>query len=92
MYSAEALTATNELCRQHGCYHITDEAYEEFCYDDEDHFSPGSLSGCTQHTIGLFSFSKGYGMAGWRSGYMVIPEHLELAVKKVQDTNLIAHP
>ena len=31
-------------------------------------------------------------MAGWRVGFMVIPAHLEEAVKKVQDTNLICPP
>lgn len=28
-------------------------------------------------------------MAGWRMGYMVIPQEILLGVKKVQDTNLI---
>lgn len=31
-------------------------------------------------------------MAGWRVGYMVMPEHLDQAVKKIQDTNLICPP
>ena len=31
-------------------------------------------------------------MAGWRVGYMVVPAHLEGAVTKVQDTNLICPP
>ena len=35
------------------------------------HFSPGSIEGAGAHTISLFSFSKGYGMASWRVGYMV---------------------
>jgi aspartate/methionine/tyrosine aminotransferase len=36
--------------------------------------------------------SKAYGMAGWRCGYMVVPAHLETAVKKIQDTNLVCPP
>ena len=31
-------------------------------------------------------------MAGWRIAYMLIPESLEVAVKKIQDTNLICPP
>jgi aspartate/methionine/tyrosine aminotransferase len=31
-------------------------------------------------------------MAGWRMGYMTVPKHLETAVKKIQDTNLVCPP
>jgi len=92
VYSREALIAVNELCKERGIYHISDEAYEYFLYDGQTHFSPGSLANAANHTISLFSLSKGYGMAGWRTAYMVIPSHLETAVKKVQDTNLVCPP
>lgn len=89
VYSRDALTAVNQLCAKHGCYHISDEAYEYFIYDGAAHWSPGSLSGADSHTISLFSLSKSYGFAGWRIGYMVFPADLELAISKAQDTNLI---
>ena len=89
MYPREVLTAVNQLCRNHGCYHICDEAYEYFTYDDYEHFSPGSLASSAEHTLSLYSLSKAYGMAGWRCGYMVVPAHLSLAIRKIQDTNLI---
>ena len=92
VYPAATLEAINTLCRDRQIYHIADEAYEYFTYDDARHFSPASLAGSEGHTIGLYSFSKTYGMAGWRVGYMVIPAHLEESVKKIQDTNLICPP
>jgi aspartate/methionine/tyrosine aminotransferase len=92
VYSRQALTAVNQLCQQHGCYHISDEAYEYFTYGQATHFSPGSLSSSSSHTISLFTLSKAFGMAGWRCGYMVLPKHLEISVKKIQDTNLICPP
>jgi aspartate/methionine/tyrosine aminotransferase len=73
-------------------FHVHDEAYEYFVYGDAAHFSPGSIAGAADHTISLFSFSKAYGMASWRIGYMVIPETLWEAVTKIQDTLLIAAP
>jgi aspartate/methionine/tyrosine aminotransferase len=73
-------------------YHISDEAYEYFTYDEARHFSPGSISGAQQHTISLFSLSKAYGFASWRVGYLVIPEALLPSLLKVQDTNLICPP
>jgi aspartate/methionine/tyrosine aminotransferase len=86
------LTRVNQICREKGIYHITDEAYEYFTYDGTQHFSPGSINDSHDHTISLFSLSKSYGFASWRIGYMVIPEHLMIAVKKIQDTNLICPP
>ena len=92
VYPAATLDAINTLCRDRGIYHIADEAYEYFTYGGASHFSPPSLPGSEPHTIGLYSLSKAYGMAGWRVGYMVIPADLEVAVKKIQDTNLICPP
>lgn len=92
VYTREELAGVNELCRKRGLYHISDEAYEDFCYDRHEHYSAASTPGSSAHTISLFSFSKGYGLAGWRVGYMVIPEHLLDAVKKIQDTILISPP
>lgn len=92
VYSRESLTAVNQLCQARGIYHICDEAYEYFIYGDTEHFSPASLPTSTAHTISLYTLSKAYGMAGWRMGYMIIPAHLEVAVKKIQDTNLVCPP
>lgn len=92
VYSREALAEVNGLCREHGIYHISDEAYEHFTYDGAEHVSPGAFDDAVQHTISLFSFSKSYGFASWRIGYMVIPEHLCLSVRKIQDTVVICPP
>ncbi|MBE9195281.1 pyridoxal phosphate-dependent aminotransferase [Synechocystis sp. LEGE 06083] len=89
IYPEADLRAVNQLCRERGIYHIHDEAYDYFAYDQTPIFSPGAMLGSGSHTISLYSFSKAYGMAGWRVGYMVIPQELLLAVKKIQDTNLI---
>lgn len=92
VYPAETLAAINRLCGEQGVYHISDEAYEYFVYDDANHDSPGSRSGAAAHTISLFSLSKAYALAGWRIGYSVIPADLLHGVKKIQDTNLICPP
>jgi aspartate/methionine/tyrosine aminotransferase len=92
VYPEADLRAVNQLCRDHGLYHISDEAYENFTYGKVKHFSPASISGSENHTISLFSLSKAYGFAGWRIGYMVFPDALLPALTKVQDTNLICPP
>ena len=92
VYPESALREVNRLCREHGIYHIHDEAYEYFVYDGGKHFSPASIEGSAGHTISLFSLSKAYGFASWRIGAMVIPEPLLDSVRKIQDTILICAP
>ncbi|MFM6001232.1 MAG: pyridoxal phosphate-dependent aminotransferase [Dolichospermum sp.] len=92
VYSEMALRQVNQICREKGIYHISDEAYEYFTYNGAKHFSPGAFLNSNEYTISLFSLSKAYGFASWRIGYMVIPQHLLTAVKKVQDTILICPP
>jgi aspartate/methionine/tyrosine aminotransferase len=92
VYSEADLRAVNALCRQHGIYHISDEAYEYFTYEGAVHFSPASQADATEHTLSLYSLSKAYGFASWRVGYAVFPEALLAAMLKIQDTNLICPP
>lgn len=92
VYPEETLRAINELCRERGIYHISDEAYEYFVFGDHRHFSPAGLVDSAPHTISLFSLSKAFGFSSWRIGYMLIPAHLHESVRKVQDTNLICPP
>ncbi|EAZ88997.1 aspartate aminotransferase [Crocosphaera chwakensis CCY0110] len=92
VYSESSLKEVNQLCQEKGIYHISDEAYEYFTYDGIKHFSPASIIDSDSYTISLYSLSKAYGFASWRIGYMVIPNHLLEAVKKIQDTILICPP
>ncbi len=92
VYPEAALREVNRLCAERGIYHVHDEAYQYFTYEGTPHFSPGTIEGGTPHTISLFSLSKTYGMAGWRIGYMVIPDDLFDPINKIQDTNLICPP
>ena len=91
VYPRASLQAVNDLCRDRGIYHISDEAYEYFTYGVR-HTSPGAFNHSQAHTISLFSLSKAYGFASWRIGYMVAPQHLLMSIQKIQDTNLICPP
>ena len=86
------LAGINALCAQRGLFHISDEAYGAFVYGSEPHWSPGSMTGSSAHTITIYSLSKAYGMAGWRVGYMAVPQQLVAGLSKVQDTVLICPP
>ena len=92
VYPEAALRAVNALCAEHGLFHLSDEAYEAFTYEGAVHFSAASLPGAAGHTIALHSLSKAFGFASWRIGWMVYPEALEGALRKVQDTIIICPP
>src|SRR5688572_27119870 len=92
VYHETVLRQINDLCRDSGIYHIHDEAYEHFVWDGAKHYSPASDEGAWPHTISLFSLSKSFGFASWRIGYMLIPEPLFEAIRKIQDTILICPP
>lgn len=92
VYAEADLRAVNALCAQRGLYHFSDEAYEYFTYEGTRHFSPGAIPGAQAHTLSFYSFSKNFGIASWRVGYVVYPADLFDAMNKVQDTNLICAP
>jgi aspartate/methionine/tyrosine aminotransferase len=53
-------------------------------FEDAEHYTPQG-----DHILHLYSFSKAFGLAGWRVGYVVYPksrEDLELSLGKYQDT------
>jgi N-succinyldiaminopimelate aminotransferase len=64
------LEALAELARRRDLWLISDEVYEDFVYRGE-HCSIGQFA--PERTLSVFSFSKAYGMAGNRVGYLVGP-------------------
>jgi len=72
---------------------IADEAYEDLVYEGA-HFSIASLPGMAERTITSFTFSKTYGMTGWRAGYVVAQEPFMTGLRKMvlYSTNGVATP
>jgi aminotransferase len=89
--SESDLRALAETAMEHGLLIVADEAYEKFRYDGSKHFSLGSLPGASNNTISIFSFSKTYGMTGWRVGYAVAERPIIEQMTKLQE-HVSAHP
>lgn len=92
VYPESTLRALQAMCQRRGIYHIGDETYEAFTFGGVRHVSAGSFEGSDGHAILLHSFSKAYGFASWRIGYVVYPRVLEPAMRKIQDTFLVCPP
>ncbi|XP_059658061.1 aromatic aminotransferase ISS1-like [Cornus florida] len=84
------LKRISDICRSSGSWLVVDNAYEYFVYDG---FKHSCVEG--NHVINLFSFSKAYGMMGWRVGYIAYSlevEGLLTQLLKVQDNVAICTP
>src|SRR5579859_218257 len=71
---------------------IVDETYEYFIFEPARHYSPAADPALRPHVITISSFSKGFCLAGWRVGYVLLPPDLWRAALKVQDTLVICAP
>jgi N-succinyldiaminopimelate aminotransferase len=83
------LEALAELARSEDLWLISDEVYEDYVYRGE-HFSVASVA--PERTLTVFSFSKAYGMAGNRVGYLVGPAEAVAAARKVSTHTFYAAP
>ncbi len=69
IFSKEEIEKIVEICRKHGVYILSDEAYERITFNGKNHFSPMQLD--YENIITVKTFSKTYAMTGWRLGYLV---------------------
>jgi aspartate/methionine/tyrosine aminotransferase len=80
-----------EIAVKHDLYVCSDELYERLMFDGRKIISPASLPGMWERTFTVQGFSKGYGMTGWRVGYVAAPKVLiDALVKAVQYTSICA--
>jgi N-succinyldiaminopimelate aminotransferase len=83
------LEALAELARREDLWLLSDEVYEDYVYRGE-HFSIGAAA--PERTLSVYSFSKAYGMAGNRTGYLVGPPDAVAAAQKISTHTFYAAP
>jgi aspartate/methionine/tyrosine aminotransferase len=83
------LQAMAEFARRHDLWLVSDEVYEDYVYRG-DRVSPGRFA--PERTISAYSFSKAYGMAGNRVGYLVAPPELIGQARKIGTHTAYAAP
>ena len=89
VYDFDTLQAVSNLCKENGAWLVVDNTYEDFLYADGA-FEAGHKCLADQHVVNIFSMSNGYGMMGWRVGYIAASMKdggaLSEELLKVQDT------
>ncbi len=87
-----ALRACAHALVARGITIIVDETYEYFVYPPARHTSLIADPVLRPHVVTIGSFSKTFGMAGWRVGYLLAPPAVIAQGLKVQDTLVICAP
>lgn len=83
------LEALADLARREDLWLLSDEVYEDYVYRGE-HVSIAAAA--PERTLTVFSFSKAYGMAGNRTGYLVGPPEAVAAAQKISTHTFYAAP
>jgi len=83
------LEALAELAREQGLWILSDEVYEAYVYSGR-HVSIGRYA--PERTLSAFSFSKTYGMAGNRTGYLTGPPEAITQARKISTHTFYAAP
>jgi aspartate aminotransferase len=71
LYSREEMEALKTLILKHDLYLFADEAYREFCYNDQPFVSPMHLDGLDENVIIIDTVSKRYSACGARLGCII---------------------
>jgi len=77
------LTAICDLARDRGAWRIVDEIYLDLADPAEDGTPAATVLATDQDAIVIGSFSKYFGMTGWRLGWAILPELLVPAVERL---------
>lgn len=84
VYPEDVLRKIAESAIAHDLYLMSDEAYEAFIYDGWTHHSLFDFPHIRDRLIVAGSFSKTYGMTGFRIGYAAAPENIISAMARLQ--------
>jgi len=84
-----------ELCEQRGVLLVSDEIYDEFCYEkaevDGGTYCPSPLHE-SPNALLLRGYSKTYAMTGWRLGYAAGPAGVIEQMTKLQQYSFVCAP
>jgi aminotransferase len=88
--AAEGLLIVGQAARR-GIVVFSDETYMHFVYEGA-HWSAASAPRWRENVVVIGSFSKSFGMMGWRVGYVLADARVCEQAVKVQDAMIICAP
>ena len=92
VFTREELELIGELAERYDAYVVTDEVDEHMVYAPAVHTAMAGLPGMAGRTITCNSLSKTFSITGWRLGYLIGPEEVVEAARKVHDFLTVGAP
>ncbi|UCD51347.1 MAG: aminotransferase class I/II-fold pyridoxal phosphate-dependent enzyme [Phycisphaerales bacterium] len=91
VYPEEQIKALAQIARDKDVLVLTDEIYEQFCYDGPC----ASIANHHEKVLLMRGFSKSYAMTGWRLAYVAAPASLRPVIEemtKIQQYTFVCAP
>jgi len=92
VYSVAQTAELMRLAERHELLVITDEVYKDFLYTNDQPGNPAQLEAYRDRVLRICSFSKAYGMTGWRVGFLHGNRALVDEILAVHDTLVTCAP
>lgn len=92
IFSKVELLKLAEIIHKKNIYLITDEVYDFLIFDEQKYFNIASVKKLWPKVIRCCSFSKRFGMTGWRIGYLQTNEELLMHIFKIHDNTIVCAP
>lgn len=77
------LAELKALCIKNSIYLVIDEIYDDFVFEGEFYSATASTLE-SEYIIMVGSFSKNFGMSGWRCGYLIAQPHIIRSLASTQ--------
>lgn len=92
VFTRTELETIAAFAKEHDLFVFTDEIYEYFLYDDQEHVSIATLPGMKERTITISGYSKTFSITGWRIGYTVSDPRWANAIGYFSDLCYVCAP
>jgi aminotransferase len=92
IYSVGETERMMALAARHDLLVITDEVYKDFIYANEPPGVPATYAEHRDRVVRICSFSKAYGMTGWRVGFLHTARRRADDILKVHDALVTCAP
>jgi len=89
VFKKDELLELAKIIKKKDIYLITDEVYDYLIYDQTPYFNIASISYLWPKVVRCWSFSKKYGMTGWRLGYLHTNKELLKHILKIHDATIV---
>ena len=89
VYPQAWIEAVVGFARRHDLWILADEVYDQYVYDGVHTYTRPLAP---ERTVAAYSFSKAFGMAGYRAGYLAGPRELLEGAKKVSTHTVYSTP